>query len=196
METEVIRYQCRHIFTAGRRCQSPSLRGEDLCYFHQHARPTRVEPQHPHVEAFVMPPIEDRASIQLAINQIIARIADCTLNSRRAGLLLYALQIAAQNLPKPKKDAIEPELVEEITLDADRGLLAPKSVYEAPGPKSLDRTGRGRSFEDILMEGWYPEDKPEPATIPIIQARSCRTGALRGRRSLRDAYTGRVTITL
>ena len=30
METVKTRYQCRHIFTAGRRCQSPSLRGQDL----------------------------------------------------------------------------------------------------------------------------------------------------------------------
>jgi len=30
METTKTRYQCRHIFTAGRRCQSPSLRGQDI----------------------------------------------------------------------------------------------------------------------------------------------------------------------
>ena len=195
-----IRYQCRHILASGRRCQSPSLRGENLCYFHHRSRVAHVQPAPPHPESFQLPPIEDRASIQLALNQVIARIADMTLNNRRAGLLLYALQIAAQTLPKPKKEEPEPEPVEETTRDADHGLLAPVTPYEAPGPKPLDRTGRGRSFEEILMEGMYPQDhddQPEPATIPQMQARasvqnptkwSCRTGPLRAGRSLRDAY--------
>jgi hypothetical protein len=191
----IVRHQCRHIFAAGRRCASPSLRGEDLCYFHQQSRAT-PEALKNHPESFTLPQIEDQASIQLALNQVIARIADMTLNNRRAGLLLYALQIAGQNLPKPKKDAIEPEPIEETTLASDGSHLAPIAAYEAPGPKPLDRTGRGRSFEDILMEYWDTKDPipEEPAVIPTLQA-SDQT-ALRGPRSLRDSQQRRAVLPL
>ena len=37
-EATETRYQCRHIFTDGRRCASPSLRREHLCYYHHTTR--------------------------------------------------------------------------------------------------------------------------------------------------------------
>jgi len=30
--------ECRHIFTSGRKCQSPALKAEDFCYFHHKSR--------------------------------------------------------------------------------------------------------------------------------------------------------------
>ena len=154
METTKTRYQCRHIFTAGRRCQSPSLRGQDLCYFHQTTRPSSAPPQHTHPEAFTLPMPEDRAAIQLALGQIIARIAAGTLNARRAGLLLYALQIASLNLPKAQESDPGTQ-VEEITEDPIHGPLAPKAEYKTPNEEEpLDRTGRGRTFVEILLDDW------------------------------------------
>jgi len=154
METTKTRYQCRHIFTAGRRCQSPSLRGQDFCYFHQTNRPSSAPPQHTHPEAFTLPMPEDRAAIQLALGQVIARIAAGTLNARRAGLLLYALQIASLNLPKATESDPETQ-VEEIIEDPIHGPLAPKAEYKTPNEEEpLDRTGRGRTFVEILLEDW------------------------------------------
>ena len=43
-QAETKRYQCRHILASGRRCQSPSLRGGDLCYFHHRSRVAHVQP--------------------------------------------------------------------------------------------------------------------------------------------------------
>jgi hypothetical protein len=40
METAKNRFQCRHIFTAGRCCKAPCLRQQDLCYFHQTSSPS------------------------------------------------------------------------------------------------------------------------------------------------------------
>jgi hypothetical protein len=50
METTKTRYQRRHIFTAGRRCKSPCLRQQDLCYFHQTTRPATAPPANTHPE--------------------------------------------------------------------------------------------------------------------------------------------------
>jgi hypothetical protein len=44
-----------------------------------------------------LPMLEDSASIQVAISQIMAGFLSSRLDARHTGLLLYALQIASQN---------------------------------------------------------------------------------------------------
>ena len=96
-------YQCRHIFTDGRRCGSPCLRGEDLCYYHHTTRKPVANPQQRQGRrsAFDLPLPEDRSAIQRSIGEVLQRIASNDIDPRRAGLLLYGLQIASLNLPKP-----------------------------------------------------------------------------------------------
>src|SRR6185312_6614130 len=77
MPEEPKRYQCRHIFTDGRRCGSPSLRHEELFYYHHTPRhpvenPAERSARHAH---FDLPLPEDRSAIQSAIGQVLQRIA-------------------------------------------------------------------------------------------------------------------------
>jgi hypothetical protein len=44
-----------------------------------------------------LPPVEDSASIQLALIQVLQALATNQLDPRRAGLLLYGLQVASAN---------------------------------------------------------------------------------------------------
>ena len=55
--------ECRHIFTGGRKCQSPALREQNFCYFHANTRkcPTpKNQPYDPYIEpketALELPP--------------------------------------------------------------------------------------------------------------------------------------------
>src|SRR5580698_7421623 len=130
--TEQPLYQCRHIFTDGRRCASPSLRQENFCYFHHTTRrpiaPETTQARRrttARLAEFHLPLPEDRSAIQSAIGMIIQRIASNDLDPKRAGLLLYALQIASLNLPKQKEEEAEP--VEEITTHPELGTLAPQT---------------------------------------------------------------------
>jgi hypothetical protein len=124
--TETKRYHCRHIFTDGHRCGSPALRAEPFCYYHHTTRkPAPRQPQG-RKSAFDLPLPEDRSAIQLAIGTILQRIASNDLDSRRAGLLLYGLQIASLNLPK-QKEAEESAPIEEITNHPELGTLAPET---------------------------------------------------------------------
>jgi hypothetical protein len=79
--------QCRHIFTDGHRCGSPCLRGEDLCYYHHTTRKPIADPQQRRGR---------RSTFDLPLPE---RIASNDIDCRRAGLLLYGLQIASLNLP-------------------------------------------------------------------------------------------------
>jgi hypothetical protein len=127
------RFQCRHIFTDGRRCGSPCLRGEELCYYHHTTRKpiTGTRRRRSRLSAFDLPLPEDRSAIQSSIGQVLQRIASNDIDSRRAGLLLYGLQIASLNLPRDPSSARlttpAADTVEEIVLDPALGTLAPRS---------------------------------------------------------------------
>ena len=174
--TEPKRYQCRHIFTDGHRCGSPCLRHEDFCYYHHTTRrpvqdPRQRRANQPH---FDLPMPEDRAAIQLSIGEILRRIARNDIDPRRAGLLLYGLQIASTNLPRNPKatsntreDGTQP--IEEITTDPEQGLLAPQSEFTQP-ERRLGIVGQ--LLKDLLRDQQLHEaDTPQPTEIlPTLQA--------------------------
>ncbi len=97
-------YQCRHIFTDGHRCASPCLRQQEFCYYHHTTRKPIANPRQRRSRrsTFDLPLPEDRSAIQASIGEVLQRIASNDIDPRRAGLLLYGLQIASLNLPKPQ----------------------------------------------------------------------------------------------
>jgi hypothetical protein len=189
------RYQCRHIFAQGHRCRALSLRQEHFCYAHHTARhplPTRIPTPETFINpdaSFILPPLEDRPSIQLAISELARRVAANQLDMDRAKFLLRCCRHATANLPKEprankdlpyEEQEIEiPEpLVESFELDTILGPLAP--IAEAPDPLPPGRTG---SYMEQLIERLanpsrcstcYPPAPPEPAPypypLPAIQA--------------------------
>jgi len=99
--------RCEHVKSNGVRCGSPALRGRRFCYFHYNLIGSRVN---------VFPLLEDGNAIQLELGEIIRGLVDERIDTKRAALILYALQIASHNLPHvnfepgPRKVVIEPPL--------------------------------------------------------------------------------------
>ena len=162
-ETDIKHFQCRHIFTDGHRCGSKCLRNQDFCYYHHGARQPKPAPDlylDTH-SSFELPAPEDRSAIQAGIGIIVQRISSGRLDSKRAGLLLYALQIASLNLPK--SPATVPESVEDITLDDQNQALAPVNELIPPAKE--------KTLEEIVMEHWYMEASAEPeVSLPDCQS--------------------------
>ena len=173
-EADSTQFQCRHIFTDGRRCGSPAIRGpegaESFCYYHHNSRrpiqdaPTRRRRQ----SRFTIPNPEDRSAIQQSIGEVLRRIASNEIDSRRAGLLLYGLQIASLNLPPkpPKPNKTNPanpsEFVTEVTLHPEHGLIAPPAELGANQPKG--------SAQLLLeeLDALCPEPElPQPPAVTI-----------------------------
>ncbi len=180
-------YQCRHIFTDGHRCASPCLRQEEFCYYHHTTRKPVADPRQRRSRrsTFHLPLPEDRSAIQSSIGQVLQRIASNDIDPRRAGLLLYGLQIASLNLPKPQpntqpatgsryptRSPYEPETtsqtVEEITIDPALGILAPRTEigkpeeYKSPVRKLIEKM--------IQRDEEERAARLEPVSIPTIQA--------------------------
>ncbi len=100
---------CRHIMTNGEFCRALALRGRPYCHFHSiHlARKLRAQRRYeiainasiePQCIPMDLPLLEDANSIQLAISHVVDALMNNSLDTKRAGLVLYALQTATLNL--------------------------------------------------------------------------------------------------
>ena len=101
--------QCHHYQApTGQRCGSPALKGEYYCYHHhiKHAnRNSRRILIDPEITCMEIPPIEDRASIFTALAAVLHRLAENTIDTRRAGQMIYGLQVAMRALEPPRPAA-------------------------------------------------------------------------------------------
>ena len=125
---------CEFIKTNGARCGSPALRGQHYCYFHRQSSepsPAIGEPE------LRIPVLEDAETIQVLLSKIVQGLASGAIEPARAKSLIYALQVASQNL---KHVNFKP-FIREVVTDANVAMLfnrwlqhpsAPRPVLPAP----------------------------------------------------------------
>lgn len=102
--------QCQHIKTNGLQCGSPALREKRFCYFHQRTRELHhLRKKRPEMKLYI-PLLEDANAVQIAIQQVTEAIVEERIDTKRAGLLLFAFQTAACNL---KNTDFEPQKLRE-----------------------------------------------------------------------------------
>ncbi len=102
---------CTHIKVSGVRCGSPSLRGEQFCYFHQRMLRTVRYPASRIRHAALL---EDEESIQVALMETINALLLGTIEIKRAELILRALNTAVRNIRRVKFGMHSDEMVREI----------------------------------------------------------------------------------
>ena len=107
--------RCHHVKVNGTQCGSPALRGKCYCYFHNNYRHLGAYgvKQRGQRNAFAgrFPVLEDANSIQAAVMQVIRLILAKEIDSKEAGLLLYALQIASSNLQHLRLEPLHYQVV-------------------------------------------------------------------------------------
>jgi len=93
---------CQHVRENGTYCASGAVKGRAFCYFHLRTRARRLAMAQAESQEktwrMELPPLEDMHAVQVALMQVTDALAADTIDPRRAGLLLYALQQAASNL--------------------------------------------------------------------------------------------------
>jgi hypothetical protein len=165
METVI----CRHIKTNGRRCKSPSLGLSAFCYFHSrlhrrhknllenapallenYSNPTSSatgQPQYlPDPLELELPPLEDAESIQVSISLLVAALARNRIDSKRAAVLLYGLQLASSNA---------------------------RSIIIEPATTSIIRNlARTKSGIDLAANDWshYKKSAPYPDEAGLVES--------------------------
>ena len=81
---------CQHIKTHGRQGGSPALREKRFCFFHQRTRELHhLRKKRPEMKLYI-PLLEDANAVQIAIQQVAEAIVEERIDTKRAGLLLFA----------------------------------------------------------------------------------------------------------
>jgi len=109
----------------GRKCHSPALLGQPYCYFHTRLHLVAAAPPRAPGDPLKLPILEDRSAIQIALAQILDALGSAQLDPRRAGLFLYSLQIASQNVERDE-DIIPITAVHSVTHTAGGDELGPE----------------------------------------------------------------------
>jgi len=152
---------CTHIKVTGVRCGSPALYGERFCYFHQNAhRGVRKPPQsrlHP------IAILEDEASIQSSLMEVINALMRNTIDLKRAELILRALHIAVKNSRRAKFGNSH-DMVREVPEYADpevRSDMGPSTVHVGTGAIARPAS-EASAAASMLGQSVASNDWPEP----------------------------------
>ena len=129
--------KCRHIKSDGRKCGSPALRDKAYCYFHMQMH-RAIHGQKDDSDAIVnLPPMDDRGAIQVALTQVLRALGSKRLDPRRAGQLLYGIQIATRAVER--SIYVSPsQLVPSLTTDAAGEEMGPEE-FECNDERRLQR---------------------------------------------------------
>ncbi|MCU1303794.1 MAG: hypothetical protein JWQ87_4078 [Candidatus Sulfotelmatobacter sp.] len=113
--------RCQHVKVNGTQCGSPALRRKRYCYFHDSYRHTRARLMEEELEPRVynFPLLEDANSVQVAVMHVIHSLGSGKMDTKVAGLMLYALQTASANIKHLKFEAEQPTdvVIDQDTLD-------------------------------------------------------------------------------
>jgi hypothetical protein len=142
MQTQLVE-RCQHIKADGLRCGSPAMHHGAFCYFHTDVRLRRRHKRIP------LPIVEDANSVQLALNQIAARIMDESIDLKRSGQLLYFLQLSSQNIARTRFEqlfsSVRATLARDYTEAMEAELQASPGGVKTPAAEAdLAELYRGR----------------------------------------------------
>jgi len=122
------------------RCGCPAMRGTRYCYSHhrKEARGAKKNTERARQRWFESVSLEDVASVQRALMQVMTRLVSGTIDHKQAGQILYKLQTASVNLMSagfgPGKAAEE---------------FSPKGREESIPPLRSERARIGHTSLDI-----------------------------------------------
>ena len=97
--------RCQHVRLNGQTCGSPARSGSTWCFFHAGDYEGRLP---------VTGVPEDAATVQIEIARVIRALQSSAIEPRAAGLILYGLQIASQNLKRLGAEMPTVEMMEEM----------------------------------------------------------------------------------
>lgn len=146
---------------SGEPCFAPALRGHDHCRFHTPRVP----------KDYALPLVEDAASIQLALNQVLRALQDQALDTKTCALMLYALQTAATNLHNFDLEAEQNERREQYWESEIKraDYWARVRGYEAVG-SAVATSEKATAQEDTERNN---EDEKHETISPTLDLKAC-----------------------
>ena len=141
--------RCWHIKTNGTQCGSPALRNGTFCYNHRESRPQRVKVRGEGGKGstpVLVPVFEDASSIQMMVRQVAILVLEGKIDNKRAGLVLYSLQIASSNLKRMEEEKPRPA---QVVVDTEKVAETPIGMT----PWSNKEGGHELEDEAVMFQG-------------------------------------------
>ena len=105
--------RCEKVREDGTVCGCPQMKGYRYCYAHERMLQTRSG-------KLELPALEDANAVQMAIMRVQKALIDDEISEKKAGLLLYSLQMAASNLKHTTFTDSKKEVVTEMPVSAEQ----------------------------------------------------------------------------
>ena len=160
--------RCVFVREDGTVCRSPRMKNDIHCYAHYQMR-------HARAENLWLPALTDANAIQMAVMMVQRALIDDEISEKKAGLLLYSIQIAATNADKTTFGESDEEMVTEIrpekeVMDAHRERMEARKRIEKAKTLPLIKTEEAdlKSGEQGLPRMGADERGPEEKNLPLI----------------------------
>jgi hypothetical protein len=137
--------RCRWVRQDGTTCGSPQMKRHIYCFAHKQLAEAQAL-------ALLLPALEDANAIQVGLMRIQKALIEGTISTKTAGLLLYSMQLALQNVGQTTfGQAKAGELVTE-TVDAEKALSDQRSAFsESEKPTTETRRHGGEPGEEKTL---------------------------------------------
>ena len=187
--------RCRWVRTDGTSCGSPQMKKHIYCFAHKQMMEARAL-------ALSLPALEDANAIQVGIMRIQKALIDDTISTKKAGLLLYSMQLALQNVGQVTFGQVKAEELVRETVSEDavlnENLFTAKDVEGSKTLPQMDADDRGLEYGGKQVE-WKPT--PEMYRVDTQEAVEAYEASFRmkikpGERIPAKAEKGRSSVEL
>jgi hypothetical protein len=164
--------RCQAIKADGTGCGSPKMNNHIYCYAHYRMLEARAE-------KLVLPSLEDANGIHMAVMVVQRALIDDEISEKKAGLLLYSLQIAATNVDKTTfgqakaEDLVTEMEDEEESIERQEQIVEKrKRLEEITGRRRSTQIGADQDGRDLPLIGTdnTDQERGEEQNLPRIDA--------------------------
>jgi len=164
--------RCRWVRQDGTSCGSPQMKKHIYCFAHRQMMEARAL-------ALSLPAPEDANAIQIGIMRIQKALIEGTISTKTAGLLLYSMQLALQNVGQTTFGQAKVEEPVRETVDEEEAFSSQRSAFsENQHQKQNQRPFTTEGTEDTEKEKsqtqhqnhFTAEDAEKNKTLPLMNA--------------------------
>lgn len=155
--------RCRWVRQDGTSCGSPQMKKHIYCFAHRQMMEARAL-------ALSLPALEDANAIQIGIMRIQKALIEGTISTKTAGLLLYSMQLALQNVGQVTFGQVKTQEVVRETVDEEVA-FSEKALSNQHSVVSKKQNQHQRPFTAEPLHGAGAEDAKETdQDLPLINA--------------------------
>ncbi len=153
------------------------MRDSNYCYWHHKARARRRRNDHiggpismEGNSGLDLPVLEDANAVQVSIQEIMQAILDRRIDNKRAGLLIYSLQLASSNIrnlsPRPMHGDPYISRIGGDDEEVFNDTLKPDDRDETSDPSRNGQNRHSRAIPSPQSPRTPPKKPAKPASVP------------------------------